>query len=217
MAKNPFVIQYEDLPEVIPLFPLDNAVVMPRCHLPLNIFEERYINMILDSLKNERIIGMVLPESVGKKKTIYKTGTAGRIISFNENSDGKLLIILEGICRFDIKEEVRTDRGYSKAKVLWNRFSEDYKTSACGLVKEREAFLALLKDYFDKKGLQTDWSSLTELPTPILVNALTGQLPLETPEKQALIESITSEERLHKLIHLLEFDIATNRPTSTRH
>ena len=214
MKENPFLIPFDKLPTTIPLFPLAHAVVMPGCHLPLNIFEPRYLTMVGDTLKKDRLIGMILPEETLKSEGVtFKTGTAGRIISFNETPDGKILIILSGVCRFDIVKELDDDHPYRTAEVSWGRFQSDYEAASDMTNQERERLFDLLRSYFGKKGYQTDWNSVEELPTNLLVNALTGQLPLETRERQALIESISPTERLDKLIHLLEFDVADSNGT----
>jgi Lon protease-like protein len=208
MAPSPFVLPFDHLPATLPIFPLPNAVVMPGCQLPLNIFEPRYLNLVFDALGAERLIGMVQPDPSGKEETaVYRTGTAGRIMSFSETQDGRLLIVLTGVCRFDIREEIPTTRGYRRVIADWTRFREDYELSNVDPDRDRGRLLALLREYFQRKGIETNWTVVEQMPTPLLANALSGQLPFDPPERQALVEAISVEERLAKLIHLLEFDV----------
>jgi Lon protease-like protein len=218
MALNPFTLPFERLPATLPIFPLPNAVVMPGCQSPLNIFEPRYLNMVFDALGAERMIGMVQPDPSGADGTVpvYRTGTAGRIISFSETQDGRLLIVLAGVCRFDIQEEISTTRGYRRVVPDWTRFRGDFELPTEGGTHDRTRLLSLLREYFQRKGLETHWPNLEQVPTPLLVNVLTGQLPLDPPERQALVEAVTPEERIAKFIHLLEFDVVGAMATDGR-
>lgn len=219
MAPNPFTLPYPRLPNTLPIFPLANSVVMPGCQLPLNIFEPRYLNMVFDALGAERLIGMVQPDPTGEGEApVYTTGTAGRIISFNETQDGRLLIVLTGVCRFDIREEIPTTRGYRRAVVDWGRFEGDYQLAGADKDYERPKLLALLREYFQRKGMETNWNMVEQMPIPLLTNVLTGQLPFDPPERQALVEEVGLRERVAKLINLLEFDVVgTQMADGTRH
>lgn len=219
MAQNPFALPFERLPDTLPIFPLPNAVVMPGCQLPLNIFEPRYLNMVFDALGADRLIGMVQPDpSEEGEAPVYKTGTAGRVISFNETQDGRLLIVLTGICRFDIRGEIPTGRGYRRAVPDWSRFRCDFELPADESSLDRSRLMTLLREYFQRKGIETNWSAVEQMPIPLLTNLLTGQLPFDPPERQALVETVSVGERLEKLIHLLEFDVVgTAIGDGTRH
>ncbi len=219
MASNPFSVPFERLPAELPIFPLSNAIVMPGCQLPLNIFEPRYLNMVFDALGAERIIGMVQPDSLDAEEgeeQVYKIGTAGRIISYNETQDGRLLIVLAGVCRFDIQEELPPLRGYRRVLPDWNRFRRDFDNPVDNGNPARVRLMALLREYFQRKGFETNWSNLEQVPVALLVNVLTGQLPFNAPERQALVETVTPEERIDKLIHLLEFDVVGFAMTDSR-
>jgi Lon protease-like protein len=219
MAPNSFTLPFERLPPSLPIFPLPNAVVMPGCQLPLNIFEPRYLNMVFDALGAERLIGMVQPDPLAEGDApVYRTGTAGRIMSFNETQDGRLLIVLTGVCRFDLGEEIPTTRGYRRVMADWSRFRGDYEVPSDGPAYDRDRLLALLKEYFQRKGFETNWQAVEQMPAPLLVNVLTGQLPFDAPERQALVEAVSPEERAEKLINLLEFEvIGTTMADGTRH
>lgn len=208
MAQNPFSLPFERLPDTLPIFPLDNAVVMPGCQLPLNIFEPRYLNMVFDALGTDRLIGMVQPApSEDGDMPVYRTGTAGRIISFNETQDGRLLIVLTGICRFDIRDEIPTSRGYRRVIPDWARFRCDFGLPSEDADLDRSRLIGLLKEYFQRKGIETNWSAVEQMPVPLLANLLVGQLSFAPQERQALIEAVSVEERLEKLISLLRFDV----------
>lgn len=211
MSNRSLHIAFEQLPDTLPIFPLSNAIVMPGCHLPLNIFEPRYIDMVLDSLGQHRLIGMIQPESGDSdNRALYRTGTAGRIVSFNELPGERLLIVLQGICRFDIQSEISTDASYRRVAVDWDRFRDDYEdASQHQTTFDRDRLMNLLKEYFERKGFNTNWSAIEDMPVSLLVDTLAGQLPLASPEKQALIEAVSPEERVSRFIHLLEFDVAS--------
>jgi Lon protease-like protein len=219
MTTSTFTPPFENLPTSLPLFPLANAVVMPGCQLPLNIFEPRYVNMVLDALSSGRMIGMVQPEPApgGDRHTpLYRTGTAGRITFFTETPDGRLLIVLTGVCRFDIVEEIPTTRGYRRATVDWSRFRCDYEeASSDSTAVDRQQLLHLLKTYFANKRLDTDWSAMDRLDTIELVNRLTCALPFEVVERQFLVESVSTEHRISSLMALLRCETLEGQGAST--
>ena len=129
MSANPFHPPFERLPATLPLFPLSGAVVMPGCQLPLNIFEPRYLNMVFDAMGSERLIGMMQVEPAGpvpQGSKLYAVGTAGRIVSLSETQDGRLLIVLSGVCRYRLSGEIPTTRGYRRATVDWEPYRIDY-------------------------------------------------------------------------------------------
>jgi Lon protease-like protein len=215
MTTSPFALPFDKLPATLPIFPLPHAVVMPGCQLPLNIFEPRYLNLAFDALGEERLIGMVQPEMFtedDKAPLIYRTGTAGRITFFNETNDARLMVVLSGVCRFDIEEEIPTVRGYRRVKADWSRFRCD---SEEGVVTETERghFLQQLRDYCTFKQLDIEWPALDNISMVDLVNRLTCVLPLEVAERQLLIEAVTLPERLDILTTLLRcetLDTATD-------
>lgn len=198
MSPNQFALPYEKLPASLPIFPLPHAIVMPGCQLPLNIFEPRYLNMVFDALGEQRMIGMVQPEladSGDNESTLYRTGTAGRIIFFNETNDGKLMLVLTGICRFDLEQEIPTARGYRRAQANWSRFRCDTEESEV-TEDERGQFLERLRNYCDFKRIDIEWPALENVGMTDLVNRLCCVLPLEVAERQLLVEAVTLPERL---------------------
>ena len=209
--RSPFSPPFERLPSSLPIFPLANAIVMPGAQLPLNIFEPRYLNMVFDALGESRLIGMVQPKpeagSAGEPD-VYETGTAGLITSYSETADGRLLIVLTGVCRFDIEGEMPTTRGYRRAVPDWSRFELDYERSP-EIALDRQRFMGLLKAYFNLHQLEVDWGVLDGLEPATLLNLLIGQLPFDVPERQTLIEAVAPADRARLLIGLLDQAVST--------
>lgn len=220
MSAHPFSLPFDQLPTSLPIFPLPHAVAMPGCQLPLNIFEPRYLNMVFDALGEQRLVGMVQPEfstADEKTPTLYKTGTAGRITFFNETNDGRLMVVLTGVCRFDIKEEIPTTRGYRRVQADWSRFRHDGEDGTVSDT-ERGQFLQQLRDYCTFKQLDIEWPALENVGMEDLVNRLTCVLPMEVAERQLLVEAVTLPERLDILTTLLRCEtLETSADASRRH
>ncbi|MFT4014796.1 MAG: LON peptidase substrate-binding domain-containing protein [Paracoccus sp. (in: a-proteobacteria)] len=198
MARPP------DLPPVIALFPLEGAVLLPRTRLPLHIYEPRYLQMVEDALKTpERLIGIIQPDPAGK---LSRVGCAGRITSFSELDDNRMMISLRAISRFRLD---RTEQGfapYLRGRVLWRGFESDLaprpETAPPG---DRAALIAKLARYADRRGLTTDWEAAQHSEEETLVNSLAMLLPFAPEEKQALLESPTLALRRDLLDGLLEY------------
>ncbi len=218
MPSNPFTPSFEELPAAFPIFPLAGAVVMPGADLPLNIFEPRYLNMVFDVLGNNRMFGMVQPETAegAASDAVYHTGCAGRITSFSETDDGRMLLVLTGVCRFDIRQEIDPLNGYRRVLADWSRFRIDYQESSKDL-PEREQLLVLLRRYCEQNGLEVAWDELELMRGAELVNILICRLPLEVADKQALIESVTLPERTTLLRGLLEMALTQQADVTSRH
>ena len=200
-----FVIQFEDLPQELSLFPLTGALLLPNGQLPLNIFEPRYLNMVLDALAGTRLIGMVqpLPGAEAEHPELHRTGCAGRIVSFSETRDGRLLIVLGGVCRFDIVCDLDVQRGYRSAHVCWGRFAHDTVLEAIQL--EKKLLLESVKAYLEHQKLSVEWKSLEVLDIHELVDTLACSLPFSPREKQGLLEAAVVEDRYHLVKALCEF------------
>ncbi len=209
----------EDLPKVIPIFPLESAIVFPRGNLPLNVFEPRYLNMVDDAMYSNRVIGMIqpfLPDGPGEKPLIenpplLKTGCLGRINSYSETDDGRYMVNLRGMCRFQIVEEQEMTRPYRMATVSYENFLGDMKPVS---TKEpdisRENLISALKTYLAANAIKTDWDAVTDAPMETLINALASGCPFSTIEKQMLLEFPTLQERGEALISLLHMDASGN-------
>lgn len=205
-----------ELPESLPIFPLTGVLLLPRGNLPLNIFEERYLNMVDDALRTDRIIGMIQPKEYGMSE-IFETGCAGRIRAFEETNDGRYLISLEGISRFHIQKEVETIHGYRRIIPDWSAFENDLTPTGC-LDIDKEALLGLLKTYFDKEGLSCDWDAVTDCEDENLMTALAMICPLEAKEKQVLLETNCCKERAQTFMTMLKIAInGSENPTQTHH
>ncbi len=202
--------QVADLPQLIPVFPLDGALLLPGGELPLQIFEPRYLNMIDDAMAGDRVIGMIQTRSGGDKAhpKLADVGCVGRITSYNETSDGRYLITLTGVCRFEAGEELDLRLPYRQLRARYNRFGEDLArdeeeeaTSAA-----RARFAAALKRYLNHRELDIDWETANEAPLESLVNSLCMGLPFEPAEKQAFLEAPDLASRFDVLTTLLEID-----------
>lgn len=196
-----------DLPEIIPLFPLPGALLLPRARLPLHIFEPRYLAMLDDSLKTPgRLIGMIQPrEGPGGEKRLSAIGCAGRVTAFSETEDGRYMITLSGISRFRLRDEVQGFTPYRRAEVDWSPFARDTGPAEDDPGLDRPALMARLARYFTHQRLGTDWDSLKEAEPELLINALSMLLPFPPEDKQALLEAPSLVTRRETLVTLLEF------------
>ncbi len=200
-----------DLPQLIPIFPLDGALLLPRGQLPLNIFEPRYLNMIDDAMAGERIIGMIQTRSGGARDNpaLVAAGCAGRITSYAETSDGRYLLTLTGVCRFRMVGEPSTQTPYRQVRADYSAFEADLEAGGEGeLDAGRPELLAGLKAYLDGRGLELDWDQAREAPMEALINSLSMALPFEPAEKQALLEAPLIEDRRTVLVMLLQMGAA---------
>lgn len=216
--SHPFTPSFDDLPDTLPIFPLSGAVLFPRAQLHLNIFEPRYLNMTFDALGAERMVGMIQPDQSAQTEsevTLYRTGCAGRITTFSETNDGRLLIILTGICRFDIAEEVSMLRGYRRIKPDWKRFAIDMSEDEESEIAPKQ-LIDNIKPYLDLKKVEADWDSLGKLPVVALVNFLSTNLPFEPMDKQALIEAMSASDRAKIIIALASMSRSGVESTSRR-
>ena len=202
-----------DLPGTIPVFPLAGAILLPRGQLPLNIFEPRYLKMVDDALRGERIIGMVQPDGdeailasqiPGKTPKLCAIGCAGRLTSFAETGDGRIVITLTGISRFRITNELAAVTPYRQCEVAWEEFADDLVAGHGQDAVSRERLLEILKEYLETHELQADWRAIRLSSNETLVNSLCTISPYGPREKQALLEAKTLEDRNQMLIALTE-------------
>jgi len=206
MTRNPFFPKLEDLPAEIPIFPLPGAVVMPGVQLPLNVFEPRYLNMVFDALARDHLIGMIQPTQdsiLDPTPEIQRTGCVGRITSYSETPDGRIVMVLTGLCRFDVTAEVEGRGGYRRVAVRWKRFASDYADNT-ETIRDRPGFIAALRSYSDQHGVEIPWDDAKKLADADLVNLLCAHLPLGNEDKQALIETIGTADRADLMRGLME-------------
>lgn len=202
------MISAADLPEIIPVFPLPGALMLPRTRLPLHIFEPRYLAMIEDCMKTRtRLIGMVQPrETPNGEKRLQNIGCAGRLTGFSETEDGRYMITLTGISRFRIREEVQGFTPYRRCLVDWADFRSDTKRDEeTDPGFDRPCFLDLLNRYLKAMNLSTDWGSLREADVELLINSLSMLCPFTPEDKQALLEAPSLTTRRETLVTLIEF------------
>ena len=216
--QNPFIQTFEHLPDRLPVFPLEGAVVMPGAQLPLNIFEPRYLNLVQDSLASHHLIGMIQPGAKTQEddQSLRPTGCAGRLTSYQETADGRIEIVLSGVCRFDIEQELTTTRGYRMVVPDWSRFEADYDYPGFDESREQAPFFAMLDHYLLSKDLQIDQEAIRKIPFARFLNILTTLLPLPHEDKQSIIEAVSYDERYKLLIS--QFQLAgSETPSHLRH
>jgi Lon protease-like protein len=202
-------VRSADLPQVIPVFPLDGSLLLPRGQLPLNIFEPRYLNMVDDAIAGDRIIGMI--QTFGGTRArpmLAPIGCAGRVTSYAETSDGRYLITLTGVMRFKVVNELSVQSPYRQVRADYAAFEEDLRGPSEDSIFDRHRFLAALKAYLRRHSLDVDWETAEAAPEEALINSLSMALPFEPAEKQALLEAPDLGERREALTALLEIDAA---------
>jgi len=201
-----------DLPSVIPVFPLTGVILLPGADLPLNIFEQRYLAMTRDAVAGPHLIGMIQPsdpEDRSFEPPLYKIGCVGRLSDFRDTPDGRILITLTGIARFEVEREL-TERttSYRQMVVRYDRFLDDLARENDHTL-DRTALMEALKRFLEIQGVNADWNSLTGMRPDTLVDALAMSVPFAPGEKQALLEAKTVNDRAKILITLLEMAAAT--------
>tara|TARA_Y100000741_G_scaffold362349_2_gene347990 strand:+ start:102 stop:743 length:642 start_codon:yes stop_codon:yes gene_type:complete len=203
----------EDLPNILPVFPLSNFIIFPRTTVPLNIFEPRYLKMVDQSMKGNRIIGMIQPKKTGelKKPDLYKVGCAGKITSFNETDDGRYLIVLSGICRFKIMSEINNDNLYRECEVKYEDFFGDLVEKSNGIkLSDLKLIFHNLKDLFKKQGYEINWNEIEKQSLDQTINTLSMASPFSLEEKQVLLESKDLNIRKEKFEEILNTYILDN-------
>jgi hypothetical protein len=202
----------QQLPDVLPLFPLSGVILLPRGQLPLNVFEPRYLALVDDALSSERMIGIVQPQTESPQNSrppLFNIGGLGRLTAFAETDDGRYLITLSGLTRFRIVRELSALTPYRQAQVAYDRFADDRNSQSDGPNLDRAAFLRALKRYFVANRVDSDWESIEKAPAEALVNSLSMIAPVQPAEKQALLEAPSVAERASILIALIELALAS--------
>ena len=198
----------EELPKIIPVFPLSNFIIFPKTTVPLNIFEPRYIDMINESMKSNKFIGMIQPKtSIDDKNRpeLHEVGCLGKITSFRETDDGRYLIELKGVLRFEKKREIDTKNKYRSLEVIYNEFLHDLENHEENLkFSDLELIFKDLKSLFEKKGFIINWKALEKQSLNETINALAMASPFSLEEKQILLASKTLDERKNKISEILK-------------
>ncbi len=203
----------DDLPEIIPVFPLPGALLLPRGQMPLNIFEPRYLAMIDAALASgERLIGMIQPDAIGpggeSHPHLYKIGCVGRITQLAETGDGRYLVQLTGISRFRVQEEQSVTTAFRQCRVTYRPFADDFIARKGEDEVDRKAVLQALTNFLQANGLKADWEGIEKAPNEALVNALAMMSPYGPAEKQAMLEAPDLKTRAEILVALTEIELA---------
>ena len=201
-------MKINDFPKEIPVFPLSNFIIFPRTSVPLNIFEPRYIDMINDSMKSNKMIGIIQPKISDNKNIVpnlYDIGCLGKITSFHETKDGRYLIELKGLIRFEKIKEINTINKYRILEVDFKKFSEDLKIDDQKLkFSDLELIFKDLKSLFERKGFIINWKALEKQSLDEVINALSMASPFSLEEKQILLESKNLESRKQYITEILK-------------
>jgi Lon protease-like protein len=198
----------EELPNTISVFPLSNFIIFPKTTVPLNIFEPRYIEMINDSMKTNKFIGMIQPKNIKKNETnisiLHQVGCLGKITSFKETDDGKYFIDLKGIIRFKILDEIKSDKSYRQCKVSYEDYLNDLNQKKENLkFSDLELIFKDLKTLFEKRGFIINWKALEKQSLDETINALAMASPFSLEEKQVLLEAVNLDLRKNKIAEIL--------------
>ena len=207
--KNLFKISPKDIPDTLPLFPLENVLLLPFGKLPLNIFEERYINMVLDSLQSHRMIGIIQPKN--NNNELFMMGCIGKITSYIETQDYRLVLNLEGICRFILKERNLTSKGYYQGNIETNNFLDDLNEIEPML--DRKILIQKYTNFFKIKKLAIDQEILSETSNLQLLSTLAMLAPFNKIDKQAILESPNVKDRIDTINSILDlntFQVVSN-------
>ena len=199
-------MKIQNLPKIIPIFPLSNFIIFPNTTVPLNIFEPRYIEMINDSIKTNKLIGLIQPKknNINSILDTYETGCLGKITNFKDTADGNYLIELNGLARFKITKEIKNNKQYRECEVNFDDYQNDLNLQNEELkFSDLELIFKDLKSLFEKKGYIINWKSLEKQNLNETINALAMASPFTLEEKQILLESQNLEVRKNKIAEIL--------------
>jgi Lon protease-like protein len=220
MATNTTYRGPSDLPDVVPVFPLPGALLLPRGQLPLNIFEPRYLAMVDDAfLSGRRLIGMVQPvpaDEEARRPALSAVGCIGRITQLAESGDGRYMLSLTGISRFRIVEELSVTTPYRQCRIDCGPYEGDFEARVGEDDVDRAGLLKTLKEFLDVNDMEADWDGIRRAPTEILVNALCMMSPWGLKEKQALLEAPDLKTRAALLVAVTEVALAKDRPADDK-
>ncbi len=193
-----------EFPKLIPIFPLSGVIYFPKTNLPLNIFEKRYLSLINDVMKTNKLMGMV--QSIRGGEEVYKVGCLGKISDFRKSEDGRIIVNLTGLTRFEIEQEVSSSKLYREFDVQYEKFGSDIEINTNDLKKsDLDLLFEKSKDFFKRSGLMLNWKELEKLDQDQQVNTLAMISPISNEEKQKLLETVTLNEKIQTLASIIEF------------
>jgi len=210
-----------DLPSRLPVFPLRGAILLPRATLPLNVFEPRYLAMVDAAMSGARVIGIIQPTGreeaddapISSTAGLKRVGCAGRITSYQELDDGRLIITLTGVARFEIVDEAPTAKPYRTVTASYERFTQDFSEGLGEDEVDRANLLRVLKSYLDANRMKADWTAVQRASSEFLINVLAVMSPYGPEEKQALLEAADLKTRADVLVALAEMELASGGDT----
>ena len=191
-------------PKLIPVFPLSGVIYFPKTNLPLNIFEERYLDLVNDCFRGDKLMGMV--QSKKENSLVYKVGCLGKISDYQETSDGRVLINLTGITRFEITKEITNKKKYREFEVDYKKFYKDVLDQGnIALAYDKSQFMDKVKSFFEKNGLMINWKEFEKLDEAQKINTLSMIAPISNEEKQKLLETVSLNDKTTTLLNIIEF------------
>tara|TARA_Y100000590_G_scaffold415486_1_gene513284 strand:- start:537 stop:1163 length:627 start_codon:yes stop_codon:yes gene_type:complete len=202
------------LPNTIPIFPLSSAIFFPKTILPLNIFETRYIQLVNDCMKNNRLFGMVQPKSKKNLNEVYRVGCLGKIVSFNETNDKRFIITLSGIIRFRIEEEVKSEKLYREFKVNYSDFLKDLDDDQSIKVPNKD-IIKKIKEFFNRNDYLIEFNELEKLNFDQMISTICMISPFSVEEKQKLIETVKIEDKISALEKIINFNLLASSNNKT--
>ena len=210
-------MEKNNLPKIIPVFPLSNFIIFPKTTVPLNIFETRYIDMVNDSMRSNKLIGMIQPKKIINKSTppiLHKIGCLGKITSFKETEDGRYMIELKGLIRFNVIKEIKSNKKYREYEVNFNNFNKDLDDKKEQIkFSDLELIFKDLKSLFERRGFIINWKELEKQSLDEIINALAMASPFTLEEKQVLLEAESLDVRKNKIAEILStytYDVFNN-------
>ena len=205
----------EKFPKIIPVFPLDGVIYFPKTNLPLNIFEERYLELINDAYKKDKLMGMVQSKKDGNN--VYQVGCLGEISDYKKTKDGRLLINLTGLTRFEIKKEISKTKKYREFQVEYEKFNNDLIVDKNNIVNKENMDFLMKKSklFFEKNGLMLNWKEFEKLDQNQKINTLSMIAPVSNEEKQKLLETIAVNDKSTTLLSIIEFYLHQTNQKST--
>ncbi len=210
-------MEKNNLPKIIPVFPLSNFIIFPKTTVPLNIFETRYIDMVNDSMRSNKFIGMIQPKKIINESTppiLHKIGCLGKITSFKETEDGRYMIELKGLIRFNVIKEIKSDKKYREYEVNFNNFNKDLDDKKEQIkFSDLELIFKDLKSLFERRGFIINWKELEKQSLDETINALAMASPFTLEEKQVLLEAESLDVRKNKIAEILStytYDVFNN-------